>query len=206
MDEKREYGYARVSSADQNLARQHEAFAKLGIPPERIICDKKSGKDFDRAGYIYLKTNLLRPGDTLVIKSLDRLSRSKEDIKNELEWFKQNKIRLKIIDLPTTMVELDDGNNWIVDMVNNILIEVLSSFAEQERRTIKQRQREGIDAAQKNGVKFGRPRIEYDKKTLDDLIIKWQDKEISVNDICSEMNISQASFYRLLKKSREKKQ
>ena len=87
---------------------------------------------------------MLRQGDTLVIKSLDRLSRNKRDIKTELEWFKDNNIRLKVIDLPTTMMDLPEGQEWVFEMVNNILIEVLGTIAEQERATIKSRQAEGI--------------------------------------------------------------
>ena len=92
------FGYARVSTKEQNLDRQIKAFKEMGIDERDIITDKESGKDFDRAGYISLKNNMLRSGDTLIIKSLDRLSRNKSDIKNELEYFKQNGIRLKVID------------------------------------------------------------------------------------------------------------
>ena len=98
--ESRTYYYARVSSKEQNLDRQIAAFAALGAQEREIITDKESGKDLDRSGYTALKTALLRRGDTLVIKSLDRLSRSKRDIKNELQYFKENGIRLKVLDLP----------------------------------------------------------------------------------------------------------
>ena len=149
-------GYARVSSREQNLDRQIIALKEY-VPEENIVIDKASGKDLMRPGYQALKGALgLRKGDFLYIKSLDRLSRNKEDIKNELQWFKQNGITLKVIDLPTTMVEIGEGQEWIRDMINNILIEVLSSIAEEERRTIRQRQKEGIDAAIAKGVKFGR--------------------------------------------------
>ena len=127
--ESRTYYYARVSSKEQNLDRQIAAFAALGAQEREIITDKESGKDLDRSGYTALKTALLRRGDTLVIKSLDRLSRSKRDIKNELQYFKENGIRLKVLDLPTTMIEYPAGQEWVLDMVNNILVEVLSSIA-----------------------------------------------------------------------------
>ena len=154
--ENRIMGYARVSSREQNLDRQIIALKEY-VPEENIVIDKASGKDLMRPGYQALKGALgLRKGDILYIKSLDRLSRNKEDIKNELQWFKQNGITLKVIDLPTTMVEIGEGQEWIRDMINNILIEVLSSIAEEERRTIRQRQKEGIDAAIAKGVKFGR--------------------------------------------------
>ena len=103
--ENRTYYYARVSSKEQNLDRQLSAFTSLGAQDREIITDKESGKDLNRPGYMALKTTILRPGDTLVVKSLDRLSRSKTDIKNELQFFKDNGIRLKVIDLPTTMTD-----------------------------------------------------------------------------------------------------
>ena len=157
MSESRIMGYARVSSSEQNLARQLAEMRKY-VPEENIVTDKQSGKDLNRPGYQALKGPLgLRKGDVLVIKSLDRLSRNKEEMKQELQWFKNHGIQLKIIDLPTTMIQLEAGQEWIQDMVNNILVEVLSSIAEEERHTIRRRQREGITAAKEAGVKFGPP-------------------------------------------------
>ena len=124
--------YARVSTREQNLDRQLEAFRALGADDREIITDKESGKNLDRPGYQALKSAMLRSGDTLVVKSLDRLSRSKADIHSELQWFKQNNIHLKVIDLPTTMMDLPPGQEWVFEMVNNILIEVLGTIAEQE--------------------------------------------------------------------------
>lgn len=147
----REYAYVRVSSKEQNLARQLMALHKYGIEDRNIIQEKASGKDFNRPNYAVLRNALLREGDTLVITSLDRLSRNKADIKAELEYYKQKKIRVKILDLPTTLVDLPDGQDWVFDMVNNVLLEVLASLAEQERRTIRQRQAEGIAAAHAKG-------------------------------------------------------
>ena len=143
----RTFYYARVSTKDQNLGRQITAFKALGAAERDIITDKESGKDLDRRGYMALKTALLRRGDTLVVKSLDRLSRNKNDIKNELQYFRDNGIRLKVLDLPTTLMECPTGQEWIWEMVNNILIEVLGTLAEQERETTRSRQKEGIAAA-----------------------------------------------------------
>ncbi|MFQ9076700.1 MAG: recombinase family protein [Lachnospiraceae bacterium] len=157
----RTYYYARVSSKEQNLDRQIAAFKALGADERDIITDKESGKDLDRKGYQALKNAMLRRGDTLVVKSLDRLSRNKSDIHNELQYFKDNGIRLKVIDLPTTMMDLPEGQEWVFEMVNNILIEVLGTIAEQERTTIKQRQAEGIAAAKQNGKRLGRPALTF---------------------------------------------
>ena len=155
------YYYARVSSKEQNLDRQLEAFRSLGADDREIICDKESGKDLNRSGYQALKQTILRPGDCLVVKSLDRLSRNKSDIKNELLYFKENGIRVKILDIPTTMMELPPEQSWVFEMVNNILIEVLGTIAEQERETIRKRQAEGIAAAKAKGKHLGRPKINF---------------------------------------------
>lgn len=139
------YGYARVSSQEQNLDRQLEQL-KLYVQSEYILTDKVSGKGLDRPAYQVLKGALgLREGDTLVITSLDRVSRNKENIKQALQWFRDNQIGLKILDLPTSLIEVPEGQEWIVEMINNILIEVLASMAEQERLTIRKRQREGCN-------------------------------------------------------------
>lgn len=123
------FGYARVSSREQNLDRQIQALKKY-VDAEHILTDKESGKNLNRPSYQALKGALgLRNGDTLVITSLDRLSRNKADIKQELQWFKEQNIRLKILDLPTSMVEVNKGQEWILDMIQNILIEVLASIA-----------------------------------------------------------------------------
>lgn len=145
----RVYGYARVSTREQNEDRQLEALKVFGVPEQNIIIDKASGKDTEREGYQYLKRQILRNGDTLVIKELDRLSRNKADIKRELEDFKEMGIRVKILDIPTTLTEFPPEQEWILDMINSILIEVLGSIAENERNKIRSRQREGIEAAKK---------------------------------------------------------
>ena len=123
--EKRVFGYARVSSKEQNLDRQVQALQEY-VDPGNILVDKASGKDLDRESYQALKGALgLREGDTLFITSLDRLSRNKQQIKQELEWFKEKKVSLRILDLPTSLVEVPEGQELILEMVQNILIEVL---------------------------------------------------------------------------------
>ena len=192
------YYYARVSSTDQALDRQLEAFYSLGADERDIITDKQSGKNLERAGYMALKSTMLRPDDTLVIKSLDRLSRNKMDIKNELQYFKDNNIRLKVIDLPTTMLDLPPEQSWVMDMVNNILIEVLSSIAEQEYHTIHKRQMEGIKAAKNNNVKFGRPPVSK-PKNWDSTVLKYKANIISAKQAMEELGLKKTSFYKLLK-------
>lgn len=194
----RTFYYARVSSKDQNLDRQLAAFKALGANDRDIITDKESGKDLNRVGYQALKNGMLRQGDTLVIKSLDRLSRSKRDIKAELEWFKDNNIRLKVIDLPTTMMDLPEGQEWVFEMVNNILIEVLGTIAEQERATIKSRQTEGINAAKAKGVKFGRPALQF-PSNWDKVYAQWKTREITGKTAMELTGTKRTSFYKLVR-------
>ena len=201
MDNKVFY-YARISSVTQKFDRQFEEFKKLGASEREIICDKESGKSLDRSGYQALKNTILRSGDTLIVKSLDRLSRNKADIKNELQFFKDNGIRLKVIDLPTTMMNLPEGQEWVFDMVNNILIEVLGTIAEQERETILKRQREGIDAAKAKGKHLGRPKIERPDNWYV-VIRRWQNGELTAKRAMELMGMKKSSFYALLKSESE---
>lgn len=196
MADSRVYFYARVSSKEQNLDRQIAAFKELGAQDREIIVDKESGKDLDRVGYQALKNAMLRRGDTLVIKSLDRLSRNKCDIKNELQYFKEQGIRLKVIDLPTTMMELPEGQEWVFEMVNNILIEVLGTIAEQERASIRQRQAEGIAAAKQNGKKLGRPALEF-PHNWDEVYASWRAGEITAKTAMEQTGTKRTSFYKL---------
>ena len=197
--EHRTYYYARVSSKDQNLDRQIAAFKALGAKDWEIITDKESGKDFDREGYQYLKKQLLRRGDTLVIKSLDRLSRNKIDIHNELRYFKENGIRLKVIDLPTTMMDFPEGQEWVFEMINNILIEVLGTIAEQERETIRKRQAEGIEVAKAKGKHLGRPTVKV-PANWDEVYAKWQTGEITAKKAMEMTGLKRTSFYKLVGK------
>lgn len=199
----RTFYYARVSSCEQNLDRQLEAFAKLGADEREIVTDKESGKNLNRPGYQALKTTMLRPGDTLVVKSLDRLSRNKTDIKNELQYFKNNNIRLKVIDFPTTLIELPEGQEWVFEMVNNILIEVLGTIAEQERKTIRRRQREGIKVAKSKGKHLGRPSAEK-PENWDDVLALWRNGEITASEARRRLGMKKTTFYKVLKEAYNK--
>ncbi len=194
------YGYARVSSREQNEDRQIEALKNFGVSTENIIVDKCSGKDTEREGYQYLKRQILRSGDTIVIKELDRLSRNKNDIKHELEYFKEAGVRVKILDIPTTLTDFPPDQMWVMDMINAILIEVLGSIAENERNKIRTRQREGIEAAQKKKMKFGRPRMEL-PENFETVSAKVRAKEITVSQTVKILNISRSSYYRLQHKT-----
>lgn len=193
--ESRTWYYARVSSKERNLDRQLAIFATMGASERDIIVDKES-KSLDRQGYTALKTALLRRGDTLVVKSLDRLSRNKADTKNELEYFKANGIRLKVLDLPTTMIDYPAGQEWVLDMVNNILVEVLSSIAQQERETIHQRQAEGIAAAKAKGKHLGRPKAEL-PGNWSEAMTQWHNGAITARKAMELTGTKRSTFYKL---------
>ena len=192
----RTFGYARVYSREQHEDRQIEALTNYGVSRDNIIVDKCSGKDTEREGYQYLKKQILRSGDTLVIKELDRLSRSKSDIKQELEYFKNNGIYIKILDIPTTLTDFPPEQMWIMDMINAILIEVLGSIAENERLKIRRRQRDGIDAAKKKNIKFGRSALEL-PENWKIVMQAVEAKQITVSQAIDQLHISRSSYYRL---------
>ena len=194
-----EYGYARVSSKEQNLDRQIIALSQY-VSKEKILTDKASGKDLNRESYQALKSSLgLRAGDTLYVTSLDRLSRNKEEIKQELQWYKEHEIRLKVLDLPTSMIEVPDGQQWILDMITNILIEVLASIAEQERLTIRKRQQEGIEAAKRKGKYLGRPKVVC-PDNFDEVVECWKNGNITAKAAMQRLNLTSTTFYRMVRK------
>ena len=195
----RKFGYARVSTEEQNLDRQILALREY-VKEENIIVDKASGKNFQRPGYPALKGVMgLRKGDTLYIMSLDRLSRNKNDIKEELQWFKNNNINLRILELPTSMIELPNEQQWVGEMVTNILIEVMSSMAERERMEIRRRQKQGIEAAKLKGKHLGRPRIKM-PDNFDEIYALWKKEEITAKEAMEILNIKSNTFYRFVKK------
>ena len=208
-------GYARVSSREQNLDRQLIALRQY-VPDEMIVTDKSSGKDFNRAGYQSLKVGIgkLVKGDTLYIKSLDRFSRNKEEAKKELQYFSEIGVRVKILDIPSTMTEIAAGQEWILDMINNILIEVLTSIAENERLTIHARQAEGLAAmpvdgetgkriSKKTGRCIGRPPIQFPEH-FELYYRKWKNKEITATAAMNALGLKPNSFYKLAHKYENK--
>lgn len=197
------YFYARVSDKSQNLARQIEASDGLADIAE-TFCDKQSGKSFDRPEYLRMKETVQR-GDEVIVKSLDRFGRNKDEVKKELDWFKRNGVIVRVMDLPTTMIEFPVGQEWVLEMVNNILIEVLGTIAEQERLTTRKRQAEGIAAmpvvdgrrvSAKTGRGFGRPKAQIDPERFKALMEKQKRGEMTASDCCKELNISRAMYYK----------
>ena len=210
------YGYARVSTKKQNEDRQIEALTEYGVDKKYIKIDRASGKDFNRENYLLLKNEILRPGDTLVVKELDRLGRNKEQIKEELNYFKTNKIRVKILNIPTTLMDLQEGQEWVFDMVNNILIEVLGAIAEEERIKTKQRQREGIDCmpidpvtgkrkSKKTGKLTGRPVKNEYPKDWEEKYELYKDGVLKAKQMQQLYNWPKSTFYYMIKKYEENK-
>lgn len=168
------YGYARVSSRDQNIDRQIIALKEVGVEEENIFIDKQSGKDFNRPSYQEL-LETIKTGDMVIIKSIDRLGRNYSEILEQWRIItKVLNVDIKVIDMPLLDTSYGDGtlNNFIADLV----LQILSFQAEQERICIKQRQAEGIAAAKQKGVKFGRPRKQL-PSNFEDLYYRYLNNE-----------------------------
>lgn len=156
------YGYARVSTRDQNLDRQLDALSAFGVADDGVFCDKASGKDFERPEYRRLM-GILRAGDILVVKSIDRLGRNYEEIL--AEWRRITKeVGAAIVVLDMPLLDTRERREGITSvLISDIVLQLLSYVAQVERENIKQRQAEGIASAKARGVRFGRPRIERPK-------------------------------------------
>lgn len=193
------YFSARVSSKDQNLARQLEVAKQYGIPEENVFCDKITGRRKDRPEYDRMKSLLVK-GDEVYFKELDRIGRDKSLIKDELKWFKDRGIIVRILNVPTTLTDYK-GQEWLFDMVNNILIEVLGTIAEQEWNKTKERREEGIAAmpivdgrrvSSKTGRGFGREAKEID--------LTLREGE-TITEACKRLGIDRSTYYRRMRES-----
>ena len=190
------FGYARVSSREQNEERQLNAFKEFGIDERDIYVDKQSGKDFNRHNYLVLK-HILRENDLLVIKSIDRLGRNYNMIIEEWKDITQNiKADIVVIDMP--LLDTRNNKDLLGTFISDLILQILSYVAEQERTFIKQRQKEGIENALNKGVKFGRPKIEK-PANFDNVISQWKKKEIKSKDAMIMLNLKPNTFYNLLK-------
>jgi DNA invertase Pin-like site-specific DNA recombinase len=192
------YFAIRVSSKDQNFARQLSVAEQYGIPKENIFCDKITGRKKDRPEYDRMK-KLLQKGDEVFFTELDRIGRAKYLIKEELDWFKENGIIVRVLNVPTTLVEFPQDQKWLMEMVSNILIEVMSTVAELEWAERKKRCDDGIAAmptdesgkkiSSKTGRGFGRP--------ASDVSVVLLDGE-TIDEACARLGISRATYYRKL--------
>lgn len=199
---KKIYGYARVSTKEQNLDRQLEALKGYGVDERDIITDKASGKNFNREGYTTLKNSLLRKDDTLVIKELDRLGRDMEQIKQEWQELQAKEVNIIVLDTP--ILNTEGKTDLEKKLISNIVFELLSYMAEKERAKIRQRQREGIQALRdKNGGKAkGRPRVEAPTNFKEEYE-SWKSGKQTATETFTKLGLSKAKFYRLVKELEE---
>lgn len=203
------FGYVRVSTKEQCEDRQVEAIKeyckanKLELEERNIVIDKQSGKDFNREGYQLLKNYLLRSGDTLIIKELDRLGRNMDQIKKEWQELTEKGINIVVIDTP--ILNTADKTDLEKKLIGNIVFELLSYLAEKEREKIKQRQREGIEAAKKAGKHLGRPRIDLEnlskeqKEIIKQYYPRWKNGIITATDFMQKIGLKRNTFYKIMK-------
>lgn len=191
------YAYIRVSTKHQNIDRQFEEIKALGIDDKYIYIDKESGKDFDRTKYQKL-IKKLKKDDLLIIKSIDRLGRNYRMILEE--WARITKTigaYIKVLDMPLLDTRIE-GKNLVGKFISDIVLQVLSFVAENERINIKQRQAEGIRIAKEKGVKFGRPKAILPHNTID-ILDKYINKELTNILAARLIGVSRGTFFRLVK-------
>lgn len=196
---KNTYGYVRVSSTDQNEDRQLIALREKAVPDRNIFTDKQSGKDFNRPQYKRLMKKL-RGGDLLYIMSIDRLGRNYEEI--QMQWqilTKEIGADICVLDMP--LLDTRKGGDLMGKFIADLVLQILSFVAQNERESIKRRQAEGIAAAKAKGIRFGRPEIEP-PDYFAEIIQQWEQKQLSISDVLKQCNMSETTFYRRLRKYR----
>lgn len=191
------YGYARVSTINQHLDRQIDELHKVGLLDSQIFVDKESGKDFNRTNYKKLLRRL-KPGDVLYVKSIDRLGRNYNMILDEWRILtKEKDIDIVVIDMPLLDTRIE-GKNLVGKFIADVVLQVLSFVAENERETMKQRQAEGIRMAKLRGVKFGRPSTPT-PNGFDNIVRLYKEKKITVVAAINMSGLTRGTFYRKLK-------
>lgn len=188
----RTFGYARVSTQEQNENRQIDEIAPLLGNTGQLFIDKESGKDFDRPQYQQMKAQLHK-GDKLIIKSLDRLGRNYRLIKEEWRYLQNTEVQIEVLDMPL-LSTCTSEEPLVQQLIGNIVLEVLSFVTENEHQTIRKRQREGIDAAMRRGVHFGRSVVLPDN--FASVYRKWRDGKISTDEAIVETNMKRSTFYK----------
>ena len=185
------YGYARVSSKDQNLNRQLDALSAVGVSEESVFVDHLSGRNFDRPGYRSL-VERLQPGDVLVVKSIDRLGRNYDEILGQWRLLtKQRSIDIVVLDMP--LLDTRRSRDLTGTLIADIVLQLLSYVAQTEREFIHQRQAEGIAAAKARGVKFGRPYKEL-PAGFQEVKARWKRGELSARAAGKELRIAHSTF------------
>ena len=194
------YGYIRVSTITQRDDRQWLAMESFGIPKECIFVDKQSGKDFDRPAYTEMMS-AVKPGDTVVVKSLDRLGRNYDEMMKQLDIItKQKDAAIVVIDLPLLDTRNKYGDDLTAKLISNLVIQVFSYVAETERNMNHQRTMEGLAAARARGVKFGRKPIEK-PDAYEVLREQWENSEISARKAAVILGVSTPTFLKWVRES-----
>lgn len=198
MEEQKKYGYVRVSTKEQNEDRQIQAMLEIGIPQERIFIDKQSGKDFNRAEYKTLKRMLKdSPNSLLILHSIDRLGRNYKEITKEWqELTTECKTDIRVLDMP--LLDTTQYKDLLGTFISDLILQVLSFVAEQERTNIKKRQAEGIAVAKAQGKELGRPKAEITQQFIDEFK-KWKNGEQTANQTMINTNTKRTTFYKLVK-------
>lgn len=196
--------YVRVSSKSQKLDRQIDEMMKQGISRNDIFKDEASGKDLDRVGYQYMRNQCLRTGDTLVIKSLDRLGRNKNDIKAEWAYYKDIGVRVRILDMPMLDKFYNEhgANKELMDSIGNIIFELMAWQAQEERERIKARQAEGIASAKLRNKHLGRPRADLSTVGADKFAkgyTEWKAGNMTAVAFMSSVGLKKSNFYKVVK-------
>ena len=206
MADNKVFGYARVSTEEQNLDRQLNSLRQFVASDRDIYTDKASGKDFDRPGYNAL-LQVLRGGDIVYVHEFTRFGRNKSESLEQLRALQKKGIQVRFLDIPTSMMDYSQFGPMqqpVMEMINNILIEVLATMSEQERKQIAKRQSEGIAAARIKGVKFGRPRLPYPPTWKQDYLDWKAGLVTAVSLYRDKYGISKTTFYELAKAYKSK--
>lgn len=198
----RSFAYIRCSSTSQSEARQLEAIKSLAIDQRDTYIEKASGKDFDRPEWKALKRTI-REGDILYIKSLDRLGRNKEGILETWRWLINSRIDIVVLDMPLLDTRKYKELKGVGELITDLVLQILAWLAEEERTNIKQRQREGIEAAKLRDVKFGRPKIKVNDE-FKVIYEKWNNKEITAKKAMELLQLKPNTFYRRVAEFKEK--
>ena len=189
----RQYAYIRVSSRDQNEERQRAAMIEYGVPEENIYLDRQSGKDFERGGYKRL-VHKLRRGDTLVVKSIDRLGRNYTEILEQWRLLtKKKQAEIVVLDMP--LLDTRQSRDLTGVVIADIVLQLLSYVAETERAFIRQRQAEGIAAAMARGVRFGR-RQKKRPEECEFVKAAWENGEITARGAARQLHVDRGTFKR----------
>lgn len=197
MSESRVHGYARVSSKDQNEARQLNALKEFGILDRDIYVDKQSGKDFNRAEYQRLM-NVLRKGDLLVVQSIDRLGRNYTEIQAQWQYItNEMQVDIKVLDMPLLDTRTN-GENIDSRFISDLVLQILSYVAQKERDNIRKRQAQGIANAKAQGKVLGRPKAVY-PTNWDEVYTLWSDKKITAKEAMERTGLKRNTFYKFVK-------